>query len=152
MAGVEGAGVSAGVSLAEEDKTDEDAPTGVPLGEGNAIDELTGRTLLGLGPAGRDGELAAAGVVSVTGQTVVETAIVEVTTVVEPSPAGQSVTLAAQLVIVISLVVYTVEVVIRTGVLTRGVLAAGLVTGRTEERGIETEGTTIERELVATDE
>ena len=46
-----------------------------------------------------------------TGQTVVEIAIVEVTTVVEPSPAGQLVTLAAQLVIVISLVVYTVEVV-----------------------------------------
>lgn len=41
--------------------------------------------------------------VSVTGQMVVEIAIVEVTTVVES--AGQSVTVAAQLVIVISLVV-----------------------------------------------
>ena len=41
--------------------------------------------------------------VSVTGQIVVEIAIVEVTTVVES--AGQSVTVAAQLVIVISLVV-----------------------------------------------
>jgi hypothetical protein len=71
--------------------------------------ESTGRTLLGLEPAGREGELAPAGVVSVTGQTVVEIAMVEVTTVVES--AGQSVTLAAQLVIVISLVVYTVEVV-----------------------------------------
>lgn len=47
--------------------------------------------------------------VSVTGQIVVEIAIVEVTTVVES--AGQLVTEAAQLVIVISLVVYTVEVV-----------------------------------------
>jgi hypothetical protein len=48
-------------------------------------------------------------VVSVTGQTVVEIAIVDVTTVVES--AGQLVTVAAQLVMVTSLVVYTVEVV-----------------------------------------
>jgi hypothetical protein len=142
--------------MAEEDQTDEpqveDAPAGVSLGEDETTVEPTGRTLLGLGPAGRDGELAAAGVVSVTGQTVVEIAMVEVTTVVEPSPAGQSVTLAAQLVIVISLVVYTVEVVIRTGVLARGVLAAGVVTGRTDEPGMETEGTTIELEPAGTDE
>ena len=108
---VEGAGVSAGVeaesegtgadgvSLADPDQTEEEYPTL----------ELAGKTLLGLGAPGREGELAAAGVVSVTGQTVVETAMVEVTTVVES--AGQLVTLAAQLVMVISLVVYTVEVV-----------------------------------------
>jgi hypothetical protein len=116
MAGVEGAGVPvpAGVSLADEDQADEetqtedDAPAGVSLGEGDAIVDPTGRTLLGLGTAGKDEELTAA-VVSVTGQTVVEIAMVEVTTVVES--AGQSVMLAAQLVMVISLVVYTVEVV-----------------------------------------
>jgi hypothetical protein len=78
-------------------------------------------------------------VVSVTGQTVVEIAMVEVTTVVEASLAGQLVTLAAQLVMVTSLVVYTVEVVIRTGVLARGVLTAGVVTGKTDDWGIETE-------------
>ena len=97
----------AGVSLGEADQTDdedqtEDAPAGVSLGEPDTTDEPTGKTLLGLGPVGRDGELAAAGLVSVTGQTVVETAIVEVVTMVES--AGQLVTLAAQLVIVISLV------------------------------------------------
>lgn len=48
--------------------------------------------------------------VSVTGHTVVETAIVEVTTVVES--AGQLTTVGAQLVIVTSSVEYTVEVVI----------------------------------------
>lgn len=118
-AGVEGAGVSlaeedqtedapAGVSLGEADQTDDeaqtedDAPAGVSLGEADTTDEPTGKTLLGLGPAGRDGELAAAGLVSVTGHTVVETAIVEVVTIVES--AGQLVTLAAQLVMVISLV------------------------------------------------
>lgn len=60
--------------------------------------------------AGSDG-VGWAGVVpaSVTGQTVVETAMVEVTTDVES--AGQSVTVGAQLVIVISLVVKMVEVV-----------------------------------------
>lgn len=47
-----------------------------------------------------------------TGQTVVEMGIVEVTTTVES--AGQSVIEAAQLVTVTSLVVYTVEVTIRT--------------------------------------
>jgi hypothetical protein len=81
----------------------------VSLGGGETTVEPTGRTLLGLGLAGREGELATAGVVSVTGQTVVEMGMVEVTTVVES--AGQLVTLAAQLVMVISLVVYTVEVV-----------------------------------------
>lgn len=63
--------------------------------------------------------------VSVTGHTVVETAIVEVTTVVEP--AGQFVTVGAQLVIVISLVEYTVEVVIR------GVVEGPPVTTGTDE-------------------
>lgn len=47
--------------------------------------------------------------VSVTGHTVVEMGMVDVTTTVDP--AGQLVTEAAQLVIVISLVVYTVDVV-----------------------------------------
>jgi hypothetical protein len=61
-----------------------------------------GRTSLGLGTPGTD-EDPAAGVVSVTGQTVVEIAMVEVTTVVES--AGQLVTVGAQLVMVISLVV-----------------------------------------------
>jgi hypothetical protein len=129
IADVEGAGVSAGVSLAEEDEaddepqteddspgislaeedqadeeaqTEDDAPAGVSLDKGDAVVDATGRTLLGLGTAGKDEEVAAAEV-SVTGQTVVEIAIVEVTTVMEL--AGQSVTLAAQLVMVISLVV-----------------------------------------------
>lgn len=77
---------------------------GVPLGEGDSDGEPTGNTLLGLGPAGTEtgGELAPAGVVSVTGHTVVEMAIVEVVIMVES--AGQLVMLAAQLVIVISLV------------------------------------------------
>jgi hypothetical protein len=88
--GVERTGVPTGVSLADEDQTDEYGAL-----------ELEGKTLLG--PAGKDGELAAAGVVLVTGQTVVEIAMVEVTTVVES--AGQLVTVGAQLVIVISLVV-----------------------------------------------
>lgn len=75
---------------------------GVLLGAGDSDGEPTGKTLLGLGPTGTDGELAPAGVVSVTGHTVVEMAIVDVVTMVES--AGQLVTLAAQLVIVISLV------------------------------------------------
>jgi hypothetical protein len=70
--------------------------------------------------------------VGVTGQTVVETAIVEVTTVVE-SP-GQFVTVGAQLVMVTRLVVYTVEVVILTGV-----LGVGLVTAPDDD-GIGTTG------------
>ena len=118
-------------------------------------DELAGGTLFGLVTADTDGELVAtvvvsttglvsetrvvspAGAVSVTGQTVVERAMVEVTTVVEPDPAGQSVTVGAQLVIVIKLVVNTVDVVIR-----RGVLTAEVVVGTTTESGTETEGTT----------
>lgn len=60
----------------------------------------------------------AAGVVSVTGHTVVEMAMVEVTTEVES--AGQLVTVGAQLVTVISLVVYTVEVVHFSGTLATG--------------------------------
>ena len=89
--GVEGAGVPTGVSLADEGQTDEYGAL-----------ELMGRTSLGLGTPGTD-EDPAAGVVSVTGQTVVEIAMVEVTTVVES--AGQLVTVGAQLVMVISLVV-----------------------------------------------
>lgn len=54
--------------------------------------------------------------VAVTGHTVVETAMVEVMTLIEL--AGQLVTVGAQLVMVISLVVYTVEVVHWTGVVT----------------------------------
>ena len=65
--------------------------------------------------------------------------MVEVTTVVEPDPAGQSVTVGAQLVIVSKLVVNTVDVVIR-----RGVLAAEVVTGTAIEPGTESEGTAIE--------
>jgi hypothetical protein len=49
--------------------------------------------------------------VSVTGQMVVEIATVEVTMAVSPSPAGQSVTVGAQLVTVETMVEYTVEVV-----------------------------------------
>lgn len=98
----------AGVPLAEEDTTDEeagieDAPAGVSLGEADTTDEPTGKTLLGLGPEGSGEELAGTGVASVTGHTVVEMAIVEVVTIVES--AGQFVTLAAQLVMVTSLVV-----------------------------------------------
>lgn len=54
-------------------------------------------------------ELRVAEPVSVTGQTVVEIALVDVTTLVES--AGQSVIVAAQLVMVNSSVVHTVEVV-----------------------------------------
>lgn len=67
------------------------------------------------------GEVEPAGVVSVTGHTVVETAMVEVITDVES--AGQLVTVGAQLVIVISLVLYTVEVVHLIGTLVAGVVA-----------------------------
>lgn len=107
---LEGAGVPAGVEAESEGAGTE----GVSLADPDQTEEypaleLAGKTLLGPGTPGREGELAAAGVVSVTGQTVVETAMVEVTTVVES--AGQLVTLAAQLVMVTSLVVYTVEVV-----------------------------------------
>lgn len=93
--------------------------------------EVAGKLPLGLGPADVDlvgdepagGDLVdvdAAGVetaggASVTGHTVVEIAMVEVTTEVES--AGQSVMAGAQLVIVTSLVVYTVEVVHLSGTL-----------------------------------
>ena len=80
-------------------------------GAGDVTGELplgtAGLISVGVDPAGVDP--LAAGVVSVTGHTVVEMAMVEVTTVVES--AGQLVTVGAQLVIVISLVVYTVDVV-----------------------------------------
>ena len=68
--------------------------------EGKLAGELTGKAPLDVGATGVDSLL---GEVSVTGRTVVEMGIVEVTTVVES--AGQSVTVAAHLVIVISLVV-----------------------------------------------
>jgi hypothetical protein len=127
--------------------------TDVPLG-GTPADELTGRTLLGLGTSGTDSEVVAAVVVSavvsaavsVTGQTVVERAIVEVTTVVEPDPAGQSVTVGPQLVMVNKLVVNTVDVVIR-----RGVLIAVVAPGATVEPGTEAEGTTMGLEAADTD-
>jgi hypothetical protein len=85
----------------------EELPTGVeaaevPLGEFDTAEELTGKTPVELGPAGTV-ELTVAAVVSVTGHTVVEIAIVEVTTVVES--AEQLTTSGAQLVMVTSLVV-----------------------------------------------
>lgn len=93
---------------------------------------------MGVDPAGVDSP--AAGVVSVTGHTVVEMAIVEVTTVVES--AGQLVTVGAQLVIVISLVVYTVDVVHRGGELEPGVIpVAGEVAAGEVAAGTEGEGT-----------
>jgi hypothetical protein len=93
---------AAGVKLETEGVPAGDDPDDEGAGDSLGAGELTGRTPLGLGTPGTD-EDPAAGVVSVTGQIVVEIAIVEVTTAVEP--AGQSVTLAAQLVMVISLVV-----------------------------------------------
>lgn len=107
--------VSAGVEAAE-----------VPLGGVDTAEELTGKTPVELGPAGTL-ELTVAAVVSVTGHTVVAIGIVEVTTVVES--AGQLTTSGAQLVMVTSLVVYTVEVVIWTGVVTSGVEAAEVPAG-----------------------
>lgn len=81
--------------------------------------------------------IEAVGVVSVTGHTVVEMAMVEVTTEVES--AGQLVTVGAQLVTVISLVVYTVEVVHLGGTLGAGVVpAAG---DETTDEGTGTPGT-----------
>jgi sugar lactone lactonase YvrE len=83
--------------------------------EGTAEDESTGLDSAGLDPAAVDGaETDSAGVVwatgvvpptgvSVTGQTVVRIGMVDVTTWVES--AGQFVTVDAQLVMVISLVV-----------------------------------------------
>ena len=154
--GVEKAEVPAGVvEEIEEEAETEDVGTDVSLEGGTPADELTGRTPVGLVTTGTDDELVAtvvasttglvsttgvvspAGSVSVTGQTVVDRAMVEVTTVVEPDPAGQSVTDGAQLVMVIKLVVNTVDVVIR-----RGVLTAEVVVGTTSEPGTETEGTT----------
>lgn len=153
ISGVEAAEDPAGVWLVVKGTDDEaeieDVETDVPLG-GTPADELTGRTLLGLGTSGTDSEVVAAAVVSavvsVTGQTVVERAIVEVTTVVEPDPAGQSVTVGPQLVMVNKLVVNTVDVVIR-----RGVLTAVVVPGATVEPGTEAEGTTMGLEAADTD-
>jgi hypothetical protein len=99
----EGAGVVAGTDGTEETPLGED-------GVGVTIDEPAG-VLAGETPVG----LAGIEVVSVTGQMVVETAMVEVTTLVES--AGQLVTVEAHLVTVISLVMYTVEVVNFKGVL-----------------------------------
>ena len=105
----------------------------VPLGGIDPTGELTGKTPLGLVPVGSGVEPTSVVVVSVTGHTVVEIGIVEVTTVVES--AGQLTTSGAQLVIVTSLVVYTVDVVIWTGVVINGVeaveLPAGELIGRT---------------------
>ena len=88
--------------------------------DGLVEEDPAGAVSVGVDPAGVD--WPAAGVVSVTGHTVVEIAMVEVTTVVES--AGQLVTVGAQLVIVISLVVYTVEVVHLGGELAPGVVPA----------------------------
>lgn len=153
ISGVEAAEDPAGVWLVvkgtDVEAEIEDVETDVPLG-GTPADELTGRTLLVLGTSGTDSEVVAAAVVSavvsVTGQTVVERAIVEVTTVVEPDPAGQSVTVGPQLVMVNKLVVNTVDVVIR-----RGVLTAVVVPGATVEPGTEAEGTTMGLEAADTD-
>ena len=117
ITGVEGTGVSSGVSLAEDDQTEEPQPE----------EEPTGRTLLGLDPVDAGGELAPTGVISVTGHTVVEMAMVEVVTIVES--AGQLVTSGAQLVMVISLVAYTVEVVIWTGLVIAGMEGTGVSAG-----------------------
>jgi hypothetical protein len=80
-----------------------DAPVGVAgdeVGAGPLGEELpTGELPVGAGTE----VLCPVGCVSVTGQTVVDTAMVEVTTVVES--AGQLVTVGAQLVMVTSLVV-----------------------------------------------
>ena len=108
--GDEGAGDEASEVTpgAEELSTGVEA-TEVPLGGVDTAEELTGKAPVELGPAGTV-ELTVAAVVSVTGHTVVEIGIVEVTTVVES--AGQLTTSGAQLVMVTSLVAYTVEVVI----------------------------------------
>lgn len=110
----------------------EELPTGdSPVGTDTAVVlGPEGAGTVGAGPVVLDPEGTGTGSVpglpvSVTGQTVVEIAMVEVTTVVES--AGQLVTVGAQLVMVTSLVAYTVEVVIRTGVL------AGTVTAPDEE-------------------
>lgn len=105
---------------AKEVSTDVEA-AGVPLGKDDPAGELTGKMPVGPVPVDRGVEPTSAGVVSVTGHTVVETAMVEVTTVVES--AGQLTTSGAQLVMVTLLVVYTVDVVIRTGVVISGVEA-----------------------------
>jgi hypothetical protein len=68
--------------------------------------------------------------VSVTGQTVVEMAIVEVTTIIEL--AGQLVTVGAQSVEVTAVVVYTVDVVSRTGVDHVAMLVTAFELGNTE--------------------
>lgn len=102
-----GVAVTAGEVTARGVEETTDEPVGVTTTEVPAGDEA-GSTLLG--PV----EVEVAVSVSVTGQMVVETAIVEVITVVES--AGQFVMLAAQLVMVISLVEYTVEVVHLLGV------------------------------------
>lgn len=77
----------------------------LPLGElAGGAGELIGREPLGAGTetTGVDSVVAGIVSVSVTGHTVVETGIVEVTT--EKELAGQSVTVGAQLVMVYSLV------------------------------------------------
>ena len=152
ITGVEAAEVPTGVSPGADETEEagiEDVGTDVPLGTpGIPADELTGETPLGLGTADRGVEPTAPVVVSVTGQTVVEIGIVEVTTVVES--AGQLVTVGAQLVIVTKLVVYTVDVVIWTGVVITGVEVAEVTSGVSpaveeiaEEGKIEDPGTDV---------
>lgn len=76
-------------------------------GVATGTDELISKVPLGAGTRGVDTIVEEA--VSVTGQTVVEMGMVEVTTDIDS--AGQSVTVGAQLVMVYSLVAYTVDVV-----------------------------------------
>lgn len=93
----------------------------LPLGLGRADVDLVGDEPAGGVSADVDSAgVETAGGVSVTGHTVVEIAMVEVTTEVES--AGQLVMVGAQLVIVTSLVVYTVEVVHLGGTLAVGVM------------------------------
>jgi hypothetical protein len=100
--------------LTEVEPADVDSPTGEVSPAGEVAEPVTGDEPEGtagevagklpLGLAATDGaEVESDDVVSVTGQTVVRTAIVEVITLVES--AGQLVTVEAQLVMVISLVV-----------------------------------------------
>lgn len=111
--GEDAAGVVAAMLEATAELTDGDIPTAVVPAEVVSATGLTpeaeGEARLPLGTADGDTATEEATSVSVTGQIVVETGIVDVTTTVDL--AGQSVMVGAQLVIVISLVVNTVEVV-----------------------------------------
>jgi hypothetical protein len=115
----DGADKGSTAELEEVGNTDGLAPGGVPLG----------------GVADGRAEL-----VSVTGQTVVDIAIVEVTTLV--APAGQDVTLGLQLVTVTTVVVKTVEVVI-TGVDDDVSVGPELLSSAADEETAELEGVRV---------